>query len=137
MKHSAQTRICGEVAGNIRCHKTESGGVVANFTVEVTIPWGNGPPHTEQYKCVAIGKLGVEVEQTIKIGQLVSTTGFMRTSEWNDGSGKINHQLIVNELSVHSQPIVQHIKPPKKIHSALWIAQSIHPGIENRLSRGS
>jgi len=114
VNHHAVTSICGDVVGDARCHPTAS-GVVANFTVEVTTPWGTGPVHTEQYKCVAMGKLGAEVQDTIAPGQLVSVNGFMRTSEWADGSGKENHQLIANKFRIDAHhTAVNHQTPAPK-----------------------
>ena len=40
--HRAITTIRGNVVSEARCHSTKT-GVVANFTVRVTTPWGKGP----------------------------------------------------------------------------------------------
>lgn len=101
MKHSAQTRITGVVVYEPRCHGYD-GGVVANVTVDVSIG-----SHTERYQCVAFGDLGAEIQNTVSQGDIVSATGYMKTSPRRDDPNKENHQLIAQEFVVEVEATKQ------------------------------
>lgn len=115
--HRAITKIRGDVVGSVRCHQNKA-GVIANFQVLVITPWGNGPAHTEEYRCVAFGKLGTEIQHSIREGQIVTVSGFMRSSEWSDGSGKQNHQLITDTFKIESGPAVKAPPVQKPVEQA-------------------
>lgn len=106
--YSAQTVITGDVIKPPRTHKTAN-GAVCNFIVKVVAKWGKDE-HQEFYRCVAFGELGAEIDSQIAAGLVVKVSGWMRSSDWTDGSGKQNHQLITREFEVVTEPKAEPVK---------------------------
>jgi len=106
--YNALTTITGDVIKPQRTHKTAK-GAVCNFVVMTVHEWGQDQ-HKEFYTCAAFGKLGAEVDEMIAPGQIVKASGWMRSSDWTDGSGKQNHQLIVKAFEVVTTDVMPEVK---------------------------
>ena len=97
--------IIGNVGKDPEVRHTQSGTVVANFSIATSETWydkakGEKQEKTEWHRVVAWGKLAEVVERYVKKGRQIYIQGRIETRTWEDSGGnkKYTTEIVAKEI---------------------------------------